>query len=246
MAEAKIKLMIPSARAVYPHILQEDKYQFTENGKREFNTKLLLTPDDDEAHAAFISKVTELVESTFAEGMLELEAKVKDPAVKGKAKAAAKEAVENLKRSYPWDPEFDDEGEETGNFIVKTKCVAGGVVKNGPKKGQDWAKVVPLYDAAGQAIIGNARKSLTLWGGSELITEVEAFPFCAEGLEKAGISLRLLAVQVITAVGGEGGGSAESHGFGVVEGGYKADTFANATGDNDAPEVADTSADDDF
>ena len=246
MADAKIKLMIPTARAIYPHILQEDKYQFTEHGKREFNTKLLLTPEDNEEHATFIAKVTALVESTFEDGKAELAAVIKDPSVKGKPKAAAKDAYENLQRSYPWDPEFDDEGEETGNYLVKTKCAAGGVVKNGPKKGQDWEKVVPLYDAAGQPIIGNARKALTLWGGSELITEAEAFPFCAEGLKLSGISLRLLAVQVITAVGGEGGGSAESHGFGVVEGGYKADTFANATADNDAPEVADTSEDDDF
>jgi hypothetical protein len=227
MSDKKIMLTIPEGIAVYPHLLQEDKYQLTEHGKREFNTQIRLDLDNNPTHAAFITQLDKLCNEAFEEGKSALAAKIADPEVKGKAKKAAKDTLEGLRLHTPYTAEVDDEGDDTGAVLVSTKCLAGGVYKRGPKEGEDWTKSLPMFDANQQPIAASAREGLSIWGGSKLIVATEVIPFCAEGLKLAGVSLRLQAVQVIEAKGGSGG-SANDFGFGVVEGGYQTDNFANA------------------
>ena len=72
----------------------------------------------------------------------------------------------------------------------------------------------------------------------------EVVTFGAVGLKLAGVSLRLQAVQVIKPVGGDGM-SADSTGFGVVEGGYVTGTNGMASYGTDA-NSSEPEDDDDF
>lgn len=234
----KVVLTSPEGIAVYPHLLELDKYQLKEYDKQEFNTQLLVNPDDEQV-AEYIAQIDAMADESFANAQVELQAKIDSPDTKGKDKANAKKALAELKRHVPYEAAVDDEGDETGELIVKTKCLAGGTNKDG----EDWTKTLPIFDAGGQPVTDQDRKSMKLWGGSRIAFAAEVFPFLAEGLKLAGVSLRLQAVQVIEANGSSR--SAEDFGFGVVEGGFSTNNFNNAaSGDEDDDSGAEE--DDDF
>lgn len=219
------RLTTPVGTAKYPHLLEMDKYQLKEHGKQEFNTKLILAADESdfveavnaEAQAAFDAAVEKLMEGD------------------GKKKALAKK----LELYVPYDMAVDDEGDETGEYEFKMKCAAGGTNKDG----EDWSKELPIFDAEGQPVKGDNRKQMKLWGGSRIAVAIQCIPFMNDAAKNAGVSLRITAVQVIEAKGGADQ-SADSFGFGVVEGGFKADTFDNAAA-SDSP-TEEPEEDDDF
>ena len=238
----KVYVTSPTGVAVYPHLLEMDSYQLKEHRKKEFNTGLLLNPEN-EADAAFIAQLDALAAEAFEDAKAQLQAKIDSPDTKGKDKASAKQALAGLELHIPYKPEYDDEGDETGKVIVHTKCMAGGTDK---KTGKDWTKTLPIFDANGQPVTTQDRTEMKLWGGSQIAFSAEVFPFVAEGLKLGGISLRLQAAQVIEANGG-GNRSADSFGFGVVEGGFTTNNFTNAaSGDTGSDAEEEAAVDDDF
>lgn len=95
-------------------------------------------------------------------------------------------------------------------FVIKTKMKAKGIDRDG----RAWSSVPALFDSKGQPV--RDRDSLKgMWSGTVAKVNFEACPFYQAALG-AGITLRLKAVQIIDLV--EGGGSAESFGFGEQDG----------------------------
>lgn len=123
-----------------------------------------------------------------------------------KVKAAA---IRKFDIHIPGSPEVNKEGEETGNILLKFKAKA--LVK--PKAGKPFTKTIGVFDAKGKPMNGK-----TLGRGSRLKAAYDLVPFCAPGLKKYGVSLRLQAVQVIEFVAYIGGASAEGYGFGEEDG----------------------------
>lgn len=98
----------------------------------------------------------------------------------------------------------------TPYFVVKAKMKAKGIDRDG----RAWSAAPALFDARGGAI--KDREALKgLWSGTTGRISFDACPFYQAAIG-AGITLRLRAVQIIDLV--EGGGSAESYGFGEEEG----------------------------
>lgn len=236
----KLKVTTPVGIAVYPHLLKPDEYLVKKENKEQCNTGLRLDPSVAE-HKAFIDEVSAYVEVSHEVGIEMLKAQL--PEAKGKKLADLKKAIEETVPHYPFEPEYDDDGEETGLVRFSAKTQVAGVDK---KTNQRWEREVAIYDSAGQPVKGKARAGMRLWGGSEIAISAEVVPFCAEGLKKAGVSLRILAVQVVSMP--QGGGSATDHGFGVEGGGFRADTFESHGDDpaDDAPPANAAEGNDDF
>jgi hypothetical protein len=141
---------------------------------------------------------------------------------------------------------FDETTEEpTGEIEFTFKMAAQGVYKNGPKAGQTWTRKPGIFDAKGSAMI----KAPSIWGGTvgkvsfEVGMDRESGEpgYFVPGTGACGLSLRLLAVQIIDLVSG-GQRTAAAHGFGE-EDGYSASDDATEEGGATADAVADASAD---
>lgn len=95
----------------------------------------------------------------------------------------------------PYTPEYDKEGEETGYFIVGSK----NKTEYTTKKGKVVTNTLTVLDAKKNKIDNTA---VTPFKGSIVRFQAMAVPYFVAATKKAGISLRLLAVQVIEAVAG--------------------------------------------
>lgn len=112
-----------------------------------------------------------------------------------------------------WYFQTDDEGEETGNVIFKIR------VKNriSKKTGEKWDRRPKLFSADLKPIDVNP------WGGSRAIVSFDVYEWDAGG--KKGVSLQIVAVQIIELIeGGSGGPSASSFGFDKKDGYVAPDT----------------------
>lgn len=234
--KAKIFATTPVGIAVFPHLLVMDEYQKKENGKFECNTKLRLDPAIP-ADSDFIDMIQEMSNEAFEEGKLLLQESIDSGELKGKKLADAKKALEELELSEPFDPDYDEDGNETGLVIFKMKTTVEGVDKKTNKR---WKREVPIFDSQGKPIKDAARSALKLWGGSRIRVSLEVKPFAAFGLKKAGVSLRISAVQVIELAGSAA--TASTYGFGEEEG-YVAPDAGSVSTDDDYE--ADNSSDDD-
>lgn len=110
------------------------------------------------------------------------------------------------------DAEEDDDGEETGRAILKTKLKAKVTSK---KTGESWDQRPRIFDAQGRDITDTG--DIRIGSGSVLKANIEAVPYLMESTRTVGVSLRLRAVQVIKLVEG-GGAGASSYGFGSEDG----------------------------
>ena len=96
------------------------------------------------------------------------------------------------------------------SFLIKAKMKAKGIDRDG----RAWSAAPALFDAKGLPV--KDRDSLKgMWSGTTARINFEACPFYQSAIG-AGITLRLKAVQIIDLV--EGGGSAQSFGFGEESG----------------------------
>lgn len=108
---------------------------------------------------------------------------------------------------------YDQETEKpTGDIVFKFKMKAGGERKDGTK----WTAKPRVFDAKGAPIT----KVPEIWGGSEGIVAFSARSYFIPGTGAAGLSLKLLAAQLLKLVQG-GGRDASGYGFGAEEGGYE-------------------------
>lgn len=224
-----VKIVTPPGIASYPHLTTPDTYK----GKTEYKTSLILDPADDGVQE-FLDKVEAASKKAYDEGRAAMEEQLES--AKGKALKTLKEQLETLKMTLPFEPQYDDAGEETGKVVVKFKCLAGGVYQTGNKKGEQWTRNMPIFDSAKNKL---DPKGLRLWGGSTIRVQAEMNPYCMGSTEKAGISLRLYSVQVLEL---SGGGGDDGDGFGV-EDGYVGEPASNKPATS-APEADNTEVED--
>ena len=111
---------------------------------------------------------------------------------------------------------YDRETEQpTGEIEFKISMKASGVRKKGPKAGTRWHRKPAIYDAHGAYLA----KPPAIWGGTKGRVNFEVAPYFINGTGAAGLRLGLNGVQIVDLVS-VGARSAESMGFGAVEGGY--------------------------
>jgi hypothetical protein len=186
----------------YPHLNKPDT-KFDDAGV--YKTDLILD-------AATGSKLTASFERARAAEMQEVQARLKGK----KAKAA----------DLPVQPELDDTGEETGQFILRAKMKASGISK---KTGEAWKRSLPLFDADG--VPTNAR----VGGGSEVIACITPKAW-SNPKGECSVTCYLEAIQIISLSAG-GGATASRFGFGAVEGGFKSSEMDAADEDEDDVEI---------
>ena len=188
MASGKKKfetITTPKGRAQFPYLNTPDT-KFNSAGEYKVN---LVLPKSEAAQ--LMEKIDELTEAHWNE-------------VYNKAKAKDKK---RLQKHYPYEDVFDEETEEpTGDVVFKFKMNAqikkddGTVIELSPK----------LFDKKGRAL----DKDEFIRGGSIIRVNAQLVPYKVAATGHVGISLRLVAVQVIEF--GQGG-SAEDFGFEVEE-----------------------------
>jgi len=230
MAKKKTPSVVtPRAAAVWPKLVQPDEFK----GEKSYKVGLLLDPQD-EAHAKFIQHVEEAGQAAYDEWKQEAEEEATN--AKGAAKAKAKKALEAVAMFTPLSPEYDDEGEETGRLILNVKMKAEGV---NPKTSKTWKRRCPIFDSAGKELTGQS--GLSIWGGSILKAEVTLNPFAMPATEKAGVSGRLEAIQIVELATGNAGGK-----FGVEEDGYVAEETTNRFDDDEDDDNGEDDDEEDF
>lgn len=189
----------------YPHLNKPDT-KFDDAGV--YKTDLIL---DAEAGTALTARF---------EKMRAAELKKTQARLKGKKAKAA---------DLPVQPEYDENGEETGRFVLKTKMKASGISK---KTGEAWKRDLPLFDAEG--VPTNVR----VGGGSEVILCITPNPW-SNPKGECSVTCYLEAVQILSLSAG-GGASASRFGFGAVDGGFKSSEMDAA--DDDEADAGDDEA----
>lgn len=201
----KIRLTSPKGIAKYPW-LTKPSTKFNSDGV--YQVKLVVDPEEAKD---FIAEIDKYVDESYK---LACEEHKKD--------------AKKIKKSYPYEMETDDEGEETGKTEIKFK-------RNATFKDKDTGEIVRVvlsfFDAKGKAI----ESMKPLYGGSTIRVNCNVSPYYMKG--EAGITLYINAVQVIKAVlGGDG----SSYGFANEDDGFNDeadDTFDGGTGDEAAKET---------
>lgn len=112
-----------------------------------------------------------------------------------------------------FEEELDEAGDETGNVIIKTKLNAVG--RN--DKGDEWTNEPKLFDAFGNPV---DRESVQIWSGSKLIIAGAVRTYAMGSTKMVGVSLKCDGVQIVKLVTG-GQATAETFGFGAVDGGFQ-------------------------
>lgn len=196
----------PKGEAVYPRVNKPDT-KF--NAAGVFSTKLVLSSAD----------ATPLMEAIDKEAEAALEAarqtlEDKIATSKGKDLVKAKQALEELTAGpLPYEPEYDDDGEETGRYVFSFKTNASYTDR---KTNKTVNKTVPMFDVKGKKIDESVKPQV--WGGSILKVDFTASHYYNASAKTAGVSLRINAIQICELVTGSGG----SGRFGEEEGNYEA------------------------
>lgn len=183
------KYVSPKGVAVYPWLTTPDT-KFNADG--EYRVKLRLAASEAEG-------LMKLIDTEFDKNL---------KAVKDEMKSDLKK-LKKVKpcADKPYSPAEDEEGNETGEVEFNFKMKA--IVR--PKDKDPFEQSPRLFDAKGKPLA-----DVNIGGGSEIKIAFNIVPFYTVQLG-AGVSLRLLAVQVIKLVEYTGA-SAESYGFGEEEG----------------------------
>lgn len=218
----------PVGVAVYPRLNQPDT-KF--NAAGTYSVKLVLSAEDA---APLMEAIEKVADEAYENAKASLEAKLEE--AKAAEKPKVKKKLEKLEKGdLPFAPEYDDEGNETGNFVFSFKTNASYVDKKTKKTVQ---REVTMFDAKGKKLEGKKRPSI--WGGSKLSVAYMLSDFYNAATDNAGCSPRLNAVQIVELVSGSGGNAA-SYGFGAHDGGYESEDgadgdgpFSDQTGGDDA------------
>lgn len=199
MLEHEQKFVTPKGVAIYPHLVTPDEYE----GSLDYKVSLKLDPTATGVQD-LLDAITQAADTELERAVAEMNAKG------GKTKAAAKD----MAVSYPFEPEYNEEGEETGMVLLKAKSKAAGVSKKGP-----WERKIPLFDSGASGKVKPIKHgTIDIWSGSELKVEVKTNVYTAPGLKLAGVSFYIESVQVLSLSSGSAGGM-----FGAEEGGYESD-----------------------
>lgn len=203
MANKYPRVGTPRGVFIYPHLTEPDTKFVKPDG--EYHTKFALVADDADTQA-FTAQLEQILADYIDENPDEL-----TPAQLKKAG-----------RADLFEEEIDDEGNETGRLIFKFKLKAKVKTKT-----KEWSQSPRLFDANAQPITGD----INIWTGSEGKVNVEVFPYYMATTKSFGLSLRVIAAQILKLVEG-GGASADDFGFGQEDDGY----VTPASADNFEPE----------
>lgn len=193
------KYNTPVGVARYPHLNKPDT-RFDDDGVYKCD---LIVPEDEAA------ELIEYLEGIRDEKFQELDVKKQ----KQYSKAPVCEA------------ELNDEGEETGNVIFKTKLKAVG--RN--DKGEEWKNEPKLFDSFGRPV---DRDEVQIWSGSKLIIAGTVMPYAMGSTKTVGVSLKCAGVQIIELVTG-GSATAETFGFKTQGNGFAFSATESAPADAD-------------
>lgn len=190
--EKRPRFTSPVGVFVWPK-LNEPDYKFNEDG--EYGVKLALDPQNEE-HAAFLANLDERAAAALEE-----------------MKEANKKYAKVMTLAEPYAPELDKDGEETGRVLVNFTMPAI-ITRKSDKK--TWTMKPALFDANGTPLSPDQK----IGGGSTGRVAFESWSyFNASGKEKtAGITKRLVAVQVLERKEWQGNADASAFGFDVVDG----------------------------
>jgi hypothetical protein len=197
------RFVTPEGIAIWPRLNAPDT-KFDADGV--FSVKLKWAGDDDAANA-LIAKLTDLRDEAFRQYLSE------NPKVKKVAKTVDF-----------FSAELDDDGEETGftvmNFKMKAKITA--------KKTGKVYHMKPTIVNAKKVVLKNPPN---VGGGSRLKVSFEVAPYFNAKDKEFGLSLRLVAVQIIELVE-FGGGGAAANDFEEEDGWDGADGADDDSGDD--------------
>jgi hypothetical protein len=229
----KIKLgdiTTPVGVAVYPRLLKPDT-KFNAGGT--YGTRLKYDGKTGEALAA---KLQPYADKAFEEYKKHLD----DAGKKAKIKSLTKAAL-------PIKPEEDEEGEETGNYVLNTKRVASGTSK---KTGDTWYSTITLADSKGK-VVGmvssdpdkkKRQPKLSIWSGSELRVIGHVMGWYNPKDNEVGISVEIAGVQIKKLVSGgdnvEFEAMDDEDGWAAPDDTEATDTDATATDTGDVVEDA--------
>lgn len=205
----------PRGIARYPRLNEPDT-KFNKNG--DYKTGLIVSEEP-----SLPPEVAEQFDEFVAKRIEE---------AKGATIAAMKKA--KAEPYMPWEEEYDDRGETTGNYVMNFKRAAKVENKKDPKN--PYTFKVSLQDSKGNRI----PKSVIIYGGSEIIVAFEYTFWWNPATKQFGVSMRPKTVRVYSI--GEYQGSDDFAGFEgeEEEGGFVFDGDATE-GDDDF--VADDSGD---
>lgn len=180
-ATAVARVVTPAGRASYPYLVEPDT-KFDAEGK--YKVDLVLDGDAPETQA-FVASIRKALDDWKAD--------------------AAKEGRKITQwNDLPIKEETNENGEPTGNIIVRTARAASGTSR---KTGQKWEKPLPLFDEDLREHKGGV--------GPGSIIKVSADLLKYQSSNKGGVRLSLAGVQVLKAMGG--GDDPESLGFGTPD-----------------------------
>lgn len=175
------EMKTPAGIAVWPRLDGEPDTKFSKDGFGYFKTTIRLDPKK-EGVAEFMEALKQRHADAGSNNKdySEYCASQKEKGKKPKAMAMA---------DTPWKDGTDDDGNEDGTVLVNFKMKAGGVSE---RTGKEWRRKPMIFDAKGNEVT----KTINIGGGSRIKIIFEVMPFWT-ALVGAGISLRLLAVQVL-------------------------------------------------
>lgn len=208
----------PVGEAVYPHVTKPD-FKYNKGG---VYTCTLRVDGQDPKIQEIIAKIDAAVEAEAKEAKATLKA-IKNP----KRRAEAKEKIDSP--HVPYEEEYDDDGEPTGNYLIRFKAHYTGK----DKEGNSYTRELSLFDTKRHQLTGKRRPSV--YSGSELVVNFFIAPFWNPQVG-LGVTLYMRAVLIKTLRSG----SANPFGDMSFEDGYVADEGGNPFGEED--EDSDTSS----
>ena len=170
--QRKPQFVTPAGIAVYPWLNKPDTKKFESgNNKPQYKVKLKLTPQE------FEKSLKGLIDEAAERGLVE-------------AIAEKKTRKKTFSLYVPYEDELDDEGDETGNILVKFSQNA----QIRRKDGEVIDIVIPLFDKTGEAT------DVLVFGGSLIKVAFTMRTFANDATKQAGVTLDIAAAQVLKAV----------------------------------------------
>lgn len=198
MAKRK-QLITPVAPAKYTHLNKPDTKWKAEG---EFSVSLVMDPDEPEVKA-LTKELDALAQAALEAGQEQFDE------AKGKTLADwKKRGITEPTLNLPYEDEYDEEGEPTGNIVMRFKT---GASFKDRKTGKQVDKIVPFIDGQG-VMIPRAKRPL-VYGGSELRVAFTTGNVFIPKDAAVFLGMYLNQVQIVSLQTG-GGASA----FGAVEG----------------------------
>jgi len=203
----KRKVTTERGVALWPKLNEPDT-KFKAEGEYSITLRL-----SGEASQGIKEMCDEMAQAAYDAAVEELNEAIKTST--GKKKVDLKAVLDGLQMQVPYSPDYDDDGNETGDYLFKFKMLASGVNK---KTGKQWSRRPHLFDSKGKPLA----EGIDVWGGSEVRVAGELSPYFIPGTKTVGCKLNLEAVKIIKLVNGSAH-TADGYGFGEEEDGFDAE-----------------------